>query len=243
MATGTVTFAAPATGLQLESIEVSSPLPEVEKINVETQQDGLLEIRFHLIDVFDPEDAENITRPVLRSIIDRLAFEVDVGIGDPYLSGATLPKDASGSTLSALKTLPVRWRVLPANVVPDDNWRRDIVKLLEKSPTRPDLYSAYRFASYQSDAVARYMFLYNILLQLHNDSQKAVDDFILAEEPAVARKASPHNAGVTETVYTRLRNEVGHRRAGTSPDKTRTEIEHNLSALQKLTKTAIASVT
>ena len=241
MATGTITFMAPATGLQLESVEFSNSLPTVEKITVETQVDDSIKIDFHLIDVFAIEDAEDIAKPIVVSIIDRLAFELDVSIGDPRLSGATVPKDASASAIRTMTSMPVSWRVLAPDVVPDAARRHEIEAILEQPYSRPDLYSAYRFSCNQSDAVARYMFLYNILLQLHNDSQTQVDDFIRREEPAVAQSPSPRSG--METIYTRLRNEVGHRRPGVTPEQTRTEMESKMTGLQELTKRAISGVT
>jgi hypothetical protein len=242
MATGTITFMAPATGLQLESVEVSNSLPTAEKITVETQEGDWIKIVFHLTDVFAIEDAEDIAKPIVVSIIDRLAFELDVSIGEPHLSGATAPKDASASAFTTMKSMPVSWRVLAPDVVPDAARRHEIGALLEQPYSRPDVYSAYRFACNQSDAVARYMFLYNILLQLQGDVQKQVDDFIRREVPTVAQSPSPLHPYVMETVYTRLRNEVGHSRAGATPVRTRTEMEANLAALQALVRTVISRV-
>ena len=241
MATGTITFMAPATGLQLESVEFSNSLPTIEKVTVETQEGDSIKIDFHLNDVFAIEDAEDIAKSIVVSIIDRLAFELDVSIGDPRLSGATVPKDASASAFRTMTSMPVSWRVLAPDVVPDAARRHEIAAILEQPYSRPDLYSAYRFSCNQSDAVARYMFLYNILLQLHNDSQTQVDDFIRREEPAIAQSPSPRSG--METIYTRLRNEVGHRRPGVTPEQTRTEMESNLTGLQELTKRAISGVT
>jgi hypothetical protein len=57
--------------------------------------------------------------------------------------------------------------------------------------SRPDPSSAYRFAGNQSDPVARFMFLYNILLQLNNDHQGQVDAFIRRKAPDVSQSLSP----------------------------------------------------
>lgn len=86
------------------------------------------------------------------------------------------------------------------------------------------------------------MFLYNILLQLHNDNQGQGDNFIRGEIPTVSQSPSPRNPSVMETTYTRLRNEVGHIRAGVTPEQTRTEIEGNVAGLQALVKVAISRV-
>jgi hypothetical protein len=107
---------------------------------------------------------------------------------------------------------------------------------------RADLHAAYRFAVSQSDAVARFMFLYNILLQLGGDNQGGVDNLVRQEEPNVRQRLRKRKPRVMETIYTRLRNEVGHVRAEATPRQTRTEIEHNVAALQAIVKVAISRV-
>jgi len=182
----------------------------------------------------------NVLRGILDSITNRLAFELDLSIGQPHLKGFSLPKDASGSSYTVSSGLLVMWDVAAPVINPGDTRRQELAKLLEQPSSRPDVYSAYRFACNQSDAVARFMFLYNILLQLHGDNQGQVDNFVRGETPTVPQSLSPHNPSVTETIYTRLRNEVGHRRAGITPEQTRTEIEDNIAGLQALVKVAIS---
>jgi len=238
MATGTIEFVAPIAGLRLHPIDASNSHPAVEKIVVETRDDKRLRIIFHLVDVFTFEEAEAIAEGILPSIVNRLAFYRNVRVGEPHFTGGSLPKDASGSSYTVTNSIRIRDSVV-ADIAPNETGRRELARLLEEPYTHNELYSAYRFAGNQSDAVARFMFLYNILLQLHNDSQREVDDFIRGEMPSVPQSPSPHNPSVVETVYTRLRNEVGHRRLRTAPEQARTEIEGNVAALQELVKTAI----
>jgi hypothetical protein len=237
MATGTIEYMAPVASVRLSApIEVSNPHPKVEKIVVETQGSEQIKVVFHLTDVFTDTDAKDIAKNILDSIIDRLVFKLDRSIGQPHLSGLCLPKDASGSSYTATSHLASLWSVASATITPGPESRQELARSLEQPSARPDLYSAYRFAVSQSDPVARFMFLYNILLQLHNDKQPQVDDFICGEVPEVPTSLSPK--GRMETVYTRLRNEVGHARE-TPPKLTRKGIQENLSAFQKLVKTAI----
>ncbi|HVE64937.1 MAG TPA: hypothetical protein VNC59_00025, partial [Thermoanaerobaculia bacterium] len=83
MATGTYELIVPIAGLRLEQTEVANPRPSVEKIVLETQDDVRMTAVFHLTDVFTEEEADNVTRDILSSIIDRLAFDLDLGIGEP----------------------------------------------------------------------------------------------------------------------------------------------------------------
>jgi hypothetical protein len=81
---------------------------------------------------------------------------------------------------------------------------------------------------------------YNILLMLYNDLQRDVDVFVVGEEPAVPQTQHPMRpAGVMETIYTRLRNELAHQRAGVNLDDTKREMANRVGNLRKLTKRAI----
>jgi hypothetical protein len=242
MATGTISFVAPIAGLRFIPIEVSSPHSVVEKIVLEAQDDERVESVFHLTDVFDFEEAEAIASSILPSIINRLAFYRNVSVGEPYPTGATLPKDASGTHYTVTSQRRILWESAAPVLTLGEDARQDLARLLEQPYTRHDLYSAYRFALNQSDPVARFMFLYNILLQLNNDSQPQVDAFIRSKMPSVPQSPRPDREHIVETIYTRLRNEVGHRRPGSRPEETRGEIQDNAAQFQELVRTAISHV-
>jgi hypothetical protein len=260
MATGTVAYIAPVAGVRFAPIEVSDPHPKVEKaekienIIIETQGSEQIRVVFHLIDVFTDTEANDIAGDLLDSIFDRLAFEFDRSIGQAYMRGYSLPKDASGTSYTASGSLRTFWGVAAPTITVSDERRRELaqelVRLLEQPPARPDLFFAYRFAVNQSDPVARFMFLYSVLLQLLQDllqlqqdpTQNQVDDFIRREKPEVEEREDPRpDKTGTETVFTCLRNEVAHIRSAT-PERTRREIQEHLPAFQKLVKTAISRV-
>lgn len=242
MATGTVQFAAPLRGLQFEPIEIADSRPAVEKIVLEAQNDGWLHIVIHLIDIFNFEDAEAIANGILPSILNRIAFYRNVSVGEPHFRGGTLPKGASGSSFTVRKDLQLMWDHATPVLTLGEETRQELARILEQQYTHHDLYSAYRFALSQSDPVARFMFLYNILLQLNGDNQQQVDAFIRSEIPGVPQSPRPDRRGIIETVYTRLRNEVGHRRPGATPEMTRKEIQENVAPFQVLVRTAISRV-
>lgn len=244
MATGTIEFAASISGIRFEPIEISNRHPAVERIILEAQADEQMTIVVHLTNIFDFEQAIEIGNEILPAIVDRLAFYRDVSIGELRCTGGTLPKDASGSSYSTRTNLALLWANAGLNYTLDAGTRQKLARLLEQPTTRADLYSAYRFALNQHDAAACFMFLYNILLSLNSDSQGQVDNFIRSEEPGVPQYLSGNKRlaaqGVKETIYTRLRNEVSHKRKGTTPEKTRSEIQDNVAAFQELVRTAIS---
>jgi|SRR5215203_5100626 len=239
MATGIVKFAAPIAGLQFRPTEVSNPHPAVEKIVLEAQ-DEWINIEVHLADIFNFEDEEGIANSLLPPIVNRLAFYCNVPVGEPHFRGATLPKDASGSSYTVRGDVLLMWdHAVPVLTLGEDT-RQDLAHILEQPYTHHDLYSAYRFAGNLSDPVARFMFLYNILLQLNDDNQTQVDAFIRTEMPSVPLSPRPDRRKIVETIYTRLRNEVSHRRPGITPEQTRKEIQANVAPFQELVRTAIS---
>jgi hypothetical protein len=81
---------------------------------------------------------------------------------------------------------------------------------------------------------------YNILLMLFHDRQADVDAFIIGEAPAVPLTQHPlRGPGVIETVYTRLRNELAHKRAGVNLQETKAAMTNRVGQLVALTKRAI----
>jgi hypothetical protein len=103
-------------------------------------------------------------------------------------------------------------------------------------------YDQFRAALSLGDPLARFMSLYNIVLSLSNDSQEDVDIFALQLNGATPTNAPYRRrpSGTQETVYTRLRNQVGHVRPGTTIEGTRTEMETWLPGLTHMAKELIA---
>lgn len=119
-------------------------------------------------------------------------------------------------------------------------------EIKEGSNFNKEDYNLFRVAMNNEDVVVRYMFLYQILLFKHpknngEESQKMVDDFIKSKFPQdkhMYQKWS--DTGREETIYTRLRNQVGHFR-GKAPSKTRNAMMQKISELIELVKMSIYS--
>jgi hypothetical protein len=246
MPTGTIEYAASITGVCFKPMfrptEITNSDPSVEKIVLEVlevENDEQLKITFHLIDVFTSEEARSIAASILPSIVNRLAFYRDIPAGEPYNTGSRLPKDESGTSYTVTASLHIGASTRVEIKLGEDA-HRELVKKLEQPYTHDELYSLYRAAINQSDAVARFMFLYSILQSLQPcDEQKYVDDFIRGKMRKVPQSPRPDKPSKKETIYSRLRNEVAHRRPQTTPEQTRREIQNNVVAFQGLVRTAI----
>jgi len=75
---------------------------------------------------------------------------------------------------------------------------------------------------------------------IRGDDQKLVETFIISEDPAVPQTKDPREwKDQMETVYTRLRNEFAHRRAGVNLETTKSEMAERIGGLRALVKRAI----
>lgn len=102
------------------------------------------------------------------------------------------------------------------------------------------------YAAMGTSGIGKYLLLYLILLTHFQDEQRQVDNFIRKHEAGVVETPRPTlkqgGTPVSETVYTRLRNEVGHHRPGVSQTTTMQEIEQHTPGLIALVKKMIAQV-
>jgi hypothetical protein len=111
-----------------------------------------------------------------------------------------------------------------------------ILQLLRRTSDCP-YFTMFRHAMQIRDELGKFMGLYNVLLSVRGDKQKKVDSFILKRDPNTPVSRSPCNT--METVFTKLRNQVGHVRHGVTLLETRREIAQNLLALQSHVVAAI----
>lgn len=98
-----------------------------------------------------------------------------------------------------------------------------------------DLIKRVNFAKRLVDPTSRFLSLYSIISSLANDKQGSIDAMILNIDPTVEKKLSPHKSNgknITETTFTRLRNELAHHREDTSIFGTHREIKLHVDRFQ-----------
>jgi len=89
------------------------------------------------------------------------------------------------------------------------------------------------------EPIGRFISLYALLLHKFSDSQKNVDKAILSIDPTVSQFRNPLNADIYETIFTKLRNELSHKRDGVNILKTHEEVKANISRFEKVVKKLI----
>ncbi len=240
---GTVCFVAriKGNGLTVPLFTFNPNEASVEKVEIEGPNGDEIRTIVHLASVASHDDGKALAAKVNTVALNRIAFNLLIAIEDARItSHEFLALDPQPGVLSPaagfylLNTWAVRRT--PIGIA-----AAELKTELElTSPPGEHNYGLFRSARQSSSAVEEFMHLYHILLMIYDDSQTNVDAFIISEDPAVPQKQHPLKPpGVRETVYTRLRNELAHKRPGVNLDNTKAEMANRLGGLIALTKRAI----
>jgi hypothetical protein len=221
-----------SNGVRFPLVEVNSNVCGVGKIEIEAPNGHEIHATVHLTSVASPQEGRELAAKAHQVVLDRIAFNHGVAIENPRRTGEQYsPPVAVDAFADVGARLGVVLGIDPAQL-------RD--ELEQPSPPGERNYGLFRSARQSLSPVEEFMHLYNILLMLHCDKQRKVDDFIRREEPKVCQTPSPKYKCVKETVYSKLRNDFGHAsRTGGPLDKTKSDMAAQLDRLRAHTKRAI----
>lgn len=207
-------------------------------------------IEFSLSNVNSLNEAEGAAQTSLINIIIELSTKYKMYTGNVYLVQYNII-DKGGAIL--VSNLTVR---TPMNDILNVDAKQELIQSLGgivKSPPTPSgniAKSLFRVALSNKDVTSKFMLLYLILLYLTQDSrgiekQKYVDKYIIE---AIGETESEYREGpqltkdktgyIKETIYTRLRNEIGHYRNADLVE-TRKEMERTIESLIGIVHRAI----
>ena len=241
---GSVKFRAriKGNGLKFPLFEFNPNEHGVDKVEVEGPNGDEILTTIHLASVATHENGRAIATKVNTAALNRISFYHGIVIENARITGAQFsPLDPQPGVLRVATENHVFTGDAPKLVVgiPAAQLKTE---LEQASPPGEQHFGLFRSARQSVSPVEEFMHLYHILLMLFNDCQAKVDAFILDADPAVPQTPRPPEApraGVMETVYTRLRNELAHRRTGVNLDNTKIEMANRLGGLIALTKRAI----
>jgi hypothetical protein len=123
--------------------------------------------------------------------------------------------------------------------------QNDIKRMLEtyKNDDFNDYANIFTNVCAMKDLIGKYILLYSILSALKGP-QREVDKYIRSIEPNVEmRKTTKPNANYDETIYTYLRNQIGHTTDKTDTTKLNDEVLLNIGGLREIVKKAIKDLT
>ncbi len=240
---GTVCFVAriKGSGLTAPLFTFNPNEPGVEKVEIEGPSGDEIHTTVHLASVASHDDGKAIAAKVNTAALNRIAFNHLIAIEDARItSHEFLALDPQPGVLSPAAGFHFfnSWAVRRPPIAIAAAELKTELELT--SPPGEHNYGLFRSARQSSSAVEEFMHLYNILLMIYNDSQADVEAFVVGDDPAVPQTQHPRKpAEVMETVYTRLRNELAHKRPGVNLDNTKAEMANRLGGLIALTKRAI----
>jgi|SRR5882724_2326342 len=240
MYTATINFQTriKSDGVRFPPVEFNPNVPGVGKVEIEAPNGHEIHGTIHLTAVASPNEARALAAEVHRAALDRIVFNHGIAIENPRRTGEQYSPPGAVDAFADVGTrLGVVLGIDPAQL-------KDELEL--RSPPGEANYGLFRSARQSLSPVEEFIHLYHILLMLCNqqyqdEKQSRVEDLIKSEDPNVPETPDPRKPKVMETVYTRLRNELGHKRAGVNLEDTKREMGHWLPGLIALTQRAIIS--
>ncbi len=244
---GIVTYSVPSEELKFDLIKMTTLHPDVPIIKLETTEENIISITFHVENIFSREDAQSKLFPVLETLLNLVVYLTRCSIGEPYFQNATLPIPIGKKSINGLQLKGTHMMMFSSkqqsNVFSGGklNPGPGFVKELEDHLKKPELlgeicFKIYRLAVNNQDTLGKFMLLYSVISQLtENEYQDEVDELIRNVEPNVKQTPKPSINGRTlrgnpnETIFTRLRNEIAHRRPNADMQITSKEIKENIN--------------
>lgn len=215
----------------------------ISKVDTADRFDPVWHLTIRIGPVHSTEEIDEIGNAMKDDIFDRLSLALNIRIDQIRMIGHPLtPRRGGGAVCDSILPMPLvsisgraGGRQLLAN---DIQTLRDIAKAVPLP--NEALVSLYRSALTTDDPVAKFLILYLIVYEVSgNDRQRRTDALILKYAPETVTTPSqkpPKNGASqpeTETIYTRLRNEICHR-SKAKLEETRGDIVSNLDAFQKI---------
>jgi hypothetical protein len=237
MSSGSIRYYAESKELELKEFKMDHIRPEVEEITIKTENsDQLMVAILSFKDGCSKEQAVGIGDELVNILFDRISVEQNIPIGELRREISVWNIDESTIHSSNEIGISCTFEVIKSL---SENSLNKLKERLQADCERNFYFSSYRFAVRQKDLIAKFMLLYNLLLAIVGDNQKKADELIEKYQPNVQKTQSPHNQNISETIYTRLRNEIAHKREGCFPEKTRNEINSLVGNFQFILKQAV----
>lgn len=224
---GIVTYVARVPGLSFENVRLVERGRHDVCLYSERSDELVLNVTTNCSTV---QEALDMSLVVASDVLDDLALCLHQPISGPERTGFCLKKapaevGSSGQyTVQSSLTSAYKAESLPVTLTSSKTLSL-LANLPPADTTRKGRRQLYRAALNTEEPLARFMLLYGILLQICHDDQKKVDDCICGIRPETLRYET--RSGHKETVFTGLRNRLGHGR----PDWSVGSLVHEASTL------------
>ncbi|HLN30053.1 MAG TPA: methylamine utilization protein MauJ [Gemmataceae bacterium] len=245
---GTLKYTCDVLGLIFRSfdpLEIQTTEHWVEKIVVECRNEKPIELTVTFASAPSADTALISGKVICRMIVGRLALQYGLCIQEPILAAQELVEEKDGRTKKVIAgSFPMVCSGKDNKKIEPQDVAALKADLEDLRPNRQDYEELYRVAMQAVDNVDRYMSLYRILSLLcpnpkGKEKQQYVDLFIEQQTTELRTHARPDMAHIKETIYSKLRNEVGHARHGVDLAHTRHEMDTRVYELAKIARKAI----
>jgi hypothetical protein len=214
-----------------------------EKVNPTDEYDPEWRMTIHLGPVHSIEEVDETGNAIKADICDMLSLTLNTKITGIRVAGHGLTPHSDEAGIAHLLLPPFEcnatgrvsgFRLSSSNV----QEVQDAVSRISISRHKP-LISLFRHAIGVDEPIIQFLILYLVLYDLYRNQQE-IDRQIMLLEPSTPQSLSPHNEK-SETVYTRLRNEIAHR-TNIGPETARAEIIDNLYGFRMIVHRILKSM-
>lgn len=232
------------------SVQVDGPVAvRVEVAAPETPNlaDATLWLSAALNGNFTQEQARSAADRAVAIVVNRISYFWSSPLGTPLFSEANHETiDAIGERVLGVSQGIVFLDMVGGVAVVTNEQLGELEQFLAQ-PAHPgeSFFELFRLGLQCKDPIALFLCLYGILLLTQGDAQRRVDDFVESEGTPRTEPSTRPNAKLDDrdTIYTSLRNAVGHPKSEASIASVRQEMERHISGLVTLAKKAIAGYT
>lgn len=241
---GTVRFSAEMSEnrLAFAPFAFSPQVQGVDRVVTHTEGNAIVG-SVEVSSVQTPEDGTKLARSVIENALNRLSYANQIVIRPAKVIERVFTSMSPGLGIAAV-VLPgvISFHGQVVDIIVDLG-PLSLAKVFEPAMLPGEEYfGALRSARLSIGPVEEFMHLYAILLELLGDKQLNIDAFIVSINPQVPQSPSQRpntKAGEMETIFTRLRNELAHKRVGVKVDLTKQEMAACVGDLREIVKEAI----
>ncbi|MBF0591600.1 MAG: hypothetical protein HQL02_05880 [Nitrospirae bacterium] len=230
---------------------------KINRIEIEKSQDGNppnfnILITFYLGPVSSIDEAQTICNEKIEDVLNTLSLTLGIPFSSEGIIGCNvIPKAAKPNEMYLNAIFPAFKG--GGTAYSDKKLREEEIKeIIDKLPCLTSysytnnkmVLEVFKSALNINNEIAKFMFLYLILMILHGDNkQKQVEEYIKKIEPNVELTPDPRNNDKDETVYTKIRNSITHDRK-ISPEQILQEITGKalVFKLQKIVQKKLSEV-
>lgn len=236
-----VSYHASCPGIEFDRIEFEVPYSGIEEACISSGAAEGVSLCVKVKDAASIPDALKQGEGVATFVSNRLSFQFEKHVSTFELKEYSSNENNHGSPIQNVGQIGQGIQTIGVSKAMTHDERQQTQDLLErKDDSGDEYYLLFRSALGLTDTLSRFMGIYNIVLLLCDDKQKEVDKFVLSVQPKVPKTQRPDKqTKFLESVYTKLRNQVGHVRKNTTIDGTKNEMAIHLEGLIEVAKELI----